>query len=544
LTPQKAKIIMTRRFLFFITFFTCLSTPALAQWQVAILPFENRTGDAQQEWYARGISESVVVAFYKVPQIHITDETIFGESWKTAVGNAHLMNEKNIHVAIQGWYQLAKNQLTVHTDIVEASNGKIRKTVVTKTHTLHPQKAISDIVLNLVDNLDIPLEPRQKLAIQKPIVDNFDTYRTTINAIRIFRQATHVSPINMTLLAQAETSFKRATSQDEKNAHATYYLGRIYELRENMAEAEATYRKTLTLDFEHVMARFHLAMLFKKQGRSSEALSELEQVLRQSPLNPDIQSAISQLFFNQYEQTFESLTAPLEDMIKMAPDDPTGYYELGNVYDELTRYTEATSYFEQALARDSTLADAHFKLGLIHHRKGQHEKAVYHLDRAAQYQTQFNRVYFRLGEILYLLQRYQEAETQFKMAIEKEPNYLIPRYHLGLSQLAQGQTDIALATLQKYAELTVDDARPHIQLGNIYKQKGEIQKAIAAYQKAIEISIVEAEAQYNLAYLYIDQKEYAKAVQHLKTVLRLQPDHPNATAIQRDIKRWSQQHPK
>ncbi|MGA1198545.1 MAG: tetratricopeptide repeat protein, partial [Candidatus Latescibacterota bacterium] len=174
------------------------------------------------------------------------------------------------------------------------------------------------------------------------------------------------------------------------------------------------------------------------------------------------------------------------------------------------------------------------------HRKGQHEKAVYHLERAAQYQTQFNRVYFRLGEILYLLQRYPDAEVQFKMAIEKEPNYLIPRYHLGLSQLAQGHTETAQATLEKYAELTIDDARPHIQLGNIYKQKNEIQKAIAAYQKAIEISIVETEAHYNLAYLYIDQNEYAKAIQHLKTVLRLQPDHPNAPTIQRDIKRLSQ----
>lgn len=531
---------MPRRFIFFILFFTCLSTPALAQWQVAILPFENKTGDPQQEWYAQGISESVVVALYKVPQIHITDETIFGKTWKTAIGNAKLMNEKNIHVAIHGWYTLSKNQLTVHTNIVEASNGKVRKTIVTKTPTQHPQKAISDIVITLVKDLDVPLEPRQETAIQHPISANFDTYRTTINAIRILRQATDTFPINTTLLAQAETGFKRAISQDEKNAHAAYYLGRIYERRENMAEAETAYRKALTIDFEHVMARFHLAMLFKKQGRSSEALSELEQTLRQSPLNPEIQAAISQLFFNQYEQTFESLTAPLEDMIKMAPDDPTGYYELGNVYDELSRYTEATNYFEQALERDSTLADAHFKLGLIYHRKGQHENAVYHLQQAEQFKTQFNRVYFRLGEILYLLQRYPEAEKQFKMAIEKEPNYLIPRYHLGLSQIAQGQTEIAQATLEKYTELTVDDARPYIQLGNIYKQKDDIQKAIAAYQKAITISIVETDAHYNLAYLYADQKEYAKAVQHLKTVLRLQPDHPNASTIQRDIKKWSE----
>jgi tetratricopeptide (TPR) repeat protein len=516
-----------------------ITTPIYAQWQVAILPFENRTDDPQQEWIARGISESVVVALYKVPQIHLVDETLFGDTWQNAVGNAALMDQKNVHVVIQGWYQMSENQLNVHTDIVEASNGKIRKTIVTETTTQHPQEAVSEIALNLVENLAVPLEPVQKTAIQKPISANFENYRTTINSIRVFRQATHQTPTNATLLAQAETGFKRAISEQAQNAHATYYLGRIYELRENMSEAETTYRKALALDFEHIMARYHLALLFKKQGRTSEALSELEQTLHQSPLNPDIQTTLSGLFFSQYEQTFQSLTVPLEDMIKAAPDDPTGYYELGNAYDELYRYTKAATYFEQAIERDSTLADAHFKLGLIYHRKGLHEKAVNHLERAAQYGTQFNRVHFRLGEILFLLNRYDDATNQFAKAIEKEPNYLIPRYHLGMSQLAQHQTENAFKTFQKYAELTVDDPRPYIQMGNIHQQKSEPEKAFLMYKRALEISATETEAHYQIGYLYADQKKYTEAVKHLKMVLRLQPDHLDAINMQQDIKTFS-----
>ena len=523
-----------------ILWFMLTVTPTYAQWQVAILPFENKTGDPQQEWYARGISESVLVAIYKVPQIRLVDETIFEGAWQNAVGNVTLMNQKNIHVVIQGSYQRIENRLKVHTDIVEASNGKIRQTIVTETVSLHPQKAILGIVTNLAKNLEVPLTPAQETAIQKPIAKNFENYRTTIQAIRAFKQATSQTPFNNALLTQAETSLKQAHAQDAQNAHAPYYLGRIYEHRQNMLDAETAYRKALTADFEHVMARYHLAMLYKKQGRSSEALSEMEQTLRQSPLNPNIQNAISSLFFSQYEQTFESLTAPLEDLIKSAPDDPTGYFELGNVYDELYRFTEAAHYFEQAIQRDSTLADAHFKLALIYHRKSEHEKAVYHLERAAQHGTQFDRVYFRLGEILYLLNRYNEATAQFQKALIKEPNYLIPRYYLGLSQLAQGQTEAAFQTFQKYAELTIDDARPHIEMGHIYRHKNETINAIAAYQKALKISTIEIEAHYHLAYLYKNQNKRTEAVKHLKTVLRLQPDHPNASTIQQDIQMLSE----
>lgn len=525
-----------KRCLLFTLLFTLITTPVYAQWQVAILPYENRTGDPQQEWVSRGISESVLYALYKMPQIRLVDESFFEDGWKNAVGNAQLMNAKNIHVVIQGWYERTGNRLKVHTDIVEASNGTVRKTVITEAVTNTPNQAIDGIVTALIQELNVQIDPAQKPDLKKPITANDDAYRNTIQAIRAFRQATQYAIPHTNLLAKAEQGLTQALKQDPQNAHARYYLGRVYELRENMAEAEATYRKALTNDFEHVMARYHLAMLYKQQGRTAEALNELEQTLRQSPLDPDIQSAISGLFFNQYEQTFESLTQPLQDMVNAAPEDPTGYYELGNVYDELSRDKEAAHYFTEALKRDATLADAHFKLGMIYHRQNKHEKAVEHLQKAAEYGTQFNRVHYRLGEILSLLHRYPEATEQFSKAIEKEPNYLIPRYHLGVSQLVQGQTQKAFETFQKYADLTIDDARPHIQMGHIYRERNDIENAIKAYQKAIEISIVETEAHYHLAYLLVDQGNYADAIKHLKTVLRLQPDHPDALTIQQDIK--------
>jgi tetratricopeptide (TPR) repeat protein/TolB-like protein len=523
---------------FLLAFLLC-AAPASAQWQVVILPFENRTGEPQQEWVSRGISESVVVASYQVPQIHLTDETVLGDTWELALGNAALMERKNIHLLIRGWYQTHDGMLEVHGEIVESQRGNLRKSVDTVLRDAHLQPAVSDIVFALVEDTRIPLEPVQKAAIEKPITADFSAYRTTLNAIRAFRQATQQSPPDARVLARAEAGFKDALQADAHNAHAAYYLARVYELRENTAEAEANYRRALTIDFEHVMARYGLAKLMIKQGRSSEALSELEQALRQSPLNPDIQAAIASLFFSQYEQTFESLTAPLEEMINAAPTDPVGYYELGNAYDELSRDAEAATYFEKAIARDSTFADAHFKLGLIHHRNGDHERAVHHLGRAAEYGTRFSRVYFHLGDILYLLERYDEAEAQFSRAIETEPNYLIPRYHLGMSQLAQGHLAAGSATLLKYADLTVDDARPHIELGKIYQQQGDTTRAIAAFQKALEIGIAETDAHYYLAYIYAGQNRKSDAVKHLKTVLRLHPDHPDADAIQRDLRAWS-----
>jgi Tfp pilus assembly protein PilF len=47
-------------------------------------------------------------------------------------------------------------------------------------------------------------------------------------------------------------------------------------------------------------------------------------------------------------------------------------------------WTEAGEFFEEALKKDPNLAEAHFNLGLVHHKKGRHGKAKEHFKKAAE----------------------------------------------------------------------------------------------------------------------------------------------------------------
>ena len=47
-------------------------------------------------------------------------------------------------------------------------------------------------------------------------------------------------------------------------------------------------------------------------------------------------------------------------------------------------WTEAGEYFEDALKKDPNLAEAHFNLALVHHKKGRHGKAKEHFKKAAE----------------------------------------------------------------------------------------------------------------------------------------------------------------
>ena len=47
-------------------------------------------------------------------------------------------------------------------------------------------------------------------------------------------------------------------------------------------------------------------------------------------------------------------------------------------------WTEAGEYFEDALKKDANLAEAHFNLALVHHKKNRHGKATKHFKKAAK----------------------------------------------------------------------------------------------------------------------------------------------------------------
>ncbi len=513
--------------------------PIDAQWHIAVLPHENTSGDPQWNWLSLGIVEGYVNAYYHVPKIYAVDEDYLRHTLgETRVTSADLADKLNIHLILTGQYHIAGSRIHLKTDVLRASTGEVIETFMGQASVSAPLDAILPVLYAIADHFKITLTAHEKTRLQLPLFRDSESLRMATESLMALHQSLRQSPIDHALLARAETGLQRAAQRDAKSAMPHYYLGRIYETRNRLAAAETAYRKALEIDFEHVVARYRLGLILKKRGRADEAMSELEQAIRLSPLDADIQAALSGMFFNQYAQTFETITAQLREAIQANPDDPVACYELANAYDELDRIDEATEYYLQALERDSTLADAHFKLGLIMHRKGDHERAVDHLQKAAAHNTQFTRVHFRLGSILYLIKRYDAAIEAFANAIDAEPNYAIPRYHLALTHLATAQPQQAYHAFQQYAALVSDDHRPHFQMAEIARQNDDYDRAVAHYIHAIAISPAHIPSRLQLGYLHAAHRRFDLAIQQLQTALRLQPDHLDAKKIRADIQKW------
>lgn len=143
-------------------------------------------------------------------------------------------------------------------------------------------------------------------------------------------------------------------------------------------------------------------------------------------------------------------------------------YNIGEAYYFLSNYTQASSYFEQALSKaihennPRILAYAYTGLGLIKHKKAEYYQALAYYTKAAKLWNEQGEVraliqgYQDFHDTFMVLRQYQQAEEYINKAIEmaseiKAPDLQIANY-LRQSQMyaEQGKFEESLKVLRKH----------------------------------------------------------------------------------------------
>lgn len=103
----------------------------------------------------------------------------------------------------------------------------------------------------------------------------------------------------------------------------------------------------------------------------------------------------------------------------------------------------------------------------------------------------------RLGGLI-ATSRPAEAVELLEEVVRRAPELPLPRYGLGLAQLALGQTDAGRASIEGALAVKGDllFGEPMVRLGDHYAGKGDWKPAIRAYEAAIEVHPTHAEAFY------------------------------------------------
>jgi TolB-like protein/DNA-binding winged helix-turn-helix (wHTH) protein/Tfp pilus assembly protein PilF len=356
--------------------------------RIAVLPFENLSGDPDQEYFSDGLTDEMItqLASLSPGRLGVVARTSAMLYKRTRKGAAEIGRELGVDYILEGSVRRSGDRVRISAQLIRAES---------QTHVWaeHYDRAVDDI-LNLQSDvaraiarelsLQLSRSQESRLAASRPVVPQ--AYEAYLRGRYFWNQRTKEA------FEKALVSFQDALGRQPRYAEAysgiadTYILLGYYsilpphqayprakaaalaaleidptlaEAHSSLAgvyvdyewawdEAEAAYTRALQLNPGYAVAHQWYANYLSAMGRSREAISEALQAKALDPLSPIVTTNVSWVYHlaRQYDRAVEEARQALE----LDADFYAAHLVLGRAYLEQAMPAEAIASFRAAAA--------------------------------------------------------------------------------------------------------------------------------------------------------------------------------------------------
>jgi tetratricopeptide (TPR) repeat protein len=231
----------------------------------------------------------------------------------------------------------------------------------------------------------------------------------------------------------------------------------------------------------------------------------------------------SVLTFKQTHYWHDPVTF-FERTLRYNPASARALNNLGHLYAQEGRLTEAKDLYERAIAADPSRKETYDNLGNLYSELGDNEKAIAQYKKAIEIYPNYGKAYNNIGQIYARTGKTQEAIEMLRKAIEVSPNLAQPYCNLAYLYITLDKDDQAVELYKKALAVDPDDSNIYMYLGNTYGKMGRNEDAAAFYEKAITINPLNAPAYSNLGNVINALGDSGKAEELYKKAILVDPN--------------------
>lgn len=149
-----------------------------------------------------------------------------------------------------------------------------------------------------------------------------------------------------------------------------------------------------------------------------------------------------------------------------------------------------SSYSSQAIAGDyeDNQAIDHYNQGVTYHKQGRIDVAITEYKQAIEFNPNLSEAHYNLGLIYADKKDYTDAKIMFKRVTELDPYKFEAQYNLGIMYSETGATESAISAFERAVSLSPDNENARLALGSIYAKNKQDTKAIAELRQAYRIN--------------------------------------------------------
>ncbi len=368
---------------------------------ILVLPFANMSGDASQDYFVDGVTESLTTDLSRMRGMRVIARNTAFTFKRKAVDLKQIGRELNVRYVLEGSVQRGGNRMRVNVQLVDAESGnhfwadRFDKPVA----DLFDMQ--DEIVARLANQLGAELVAAEaRRAEQAPNPDSMDLYFQGM----AWRNKGHTLEYG----SQARGFFERALTLDPRNVGAlvgsasvdvdiaaTYIADDRWE---RLASAETALTQALSLAPDHASAHVAMGVVQIYTNRAAQGIAECQRALA---LDPNLAEAhaiigLAKIVIGRFEET----ETHVQEAIRLSP-------------------------------RDKYLSAWLVIAGIAKLYLGSDDEAVTCFRRSIEINRNHPAAQYYLAAALALLGRLEEAQRSVRAAKALHPDFTISRFRAG-----------------------------------------------------------------------------------------------------------------
>jgi adenylate cyclase len=345
---------------------------------IAVLPFNNLSGDPAQEYFSDGITEEIITALSKVPKfLVIARNSTFTYKGKP-VKVQQVGQELGVRYVLEGSVQKAGDKIRINAQLIDAHTGN-HLWAERYDRNLKDLFAVQDeITKKIITAMQVKLTEGEQVQAAARRTNNLEAYLKYLQAKELNSRGNPQSNALAKQLADEaitlDPMYSSAYYVLARSALQDYWQGTGKSRQDSLEKSIELLQKAITLDDTNAEAHSLLGWIFSMTRQYDKAVAEGQKAVALDPNSADAHMYFGKVltFAGRYKESIPEL----KTAIRLNPIPPNIYlYSLGISYTLTGQYDEAITWCERAVHREPNSPWPRLFLAVAYSRAGRDEKA-------------------------------------------------------------------------------------------------------------------------------------------------------------------------
>jgi adenylate cyclase len=356
---------------------------------IAVLAFDNLSGDPEQEYFSDGIAENIITALSKVGELFVIARNSSFTYKGKPVKIQQVGRELGVRYVLEGSVQKSGDRVRITAQLIGAKSGQHLWAENYDRHLKDIFEIQDEITKKIVTSMRVKLTEGEQARVFEKQTKNLDVYLKLAQLLSLSRVGTKESIMRYGQIAKEIIDIEPDNPLGYRHMgwYHRHLAGFGVSPRENLGKALMLGNKALAMDESDGFAHALLGYIYLKMRK--------------------------------YEKAIESGKRSVE----LQPNGAMVHVLYGNTLNAASRADESIAYLKKAIRLNPFPAFYYYQhLGKAYSQKGQYEKALIEFKKMHRRAPKSPWPHFFLATAYSLLDRKEEAHASAEKCLELMPN--------------------------------------------------------------------------------------------------------------------------